>query len=29
MSAQVTTRRLTQTDLARLYQAGEKIAMFT
>jgi 3-methyl-2-oxobutanoate hydroxymethyltransferase len=29
MSAQTITRRLTQTDLARLYQAGEKIAMFT
>jgi 3-methyl-2-oxobutanoate hydroxymethyltransferase len=29
MSAQTTTRRLTQADLARLYQAGEKIAMFT
>lgn len=29
MSAQVTTRRLTQSDLAKLYQAGEKIAMFT
>ncbi|MBS1158932.1 MAG: panB [Proteobacteria bacterium] len=29
MSAQTTTRRLTQTDLAKLYQAGEKVAMFT
>jgi 3-methyl-2-oxobutanoate hydroxymethyltransferase len=29
MSAHVTTRRLTQSDLAKLYQAGEKIAMFT
>ena len=29
MSAQVTTRRLTQADLAKLYQAGEKIAQFT
>ena len=29
MSAQTTTRRLTQADLAKLYQAGEKIAMFT
>jgi 3-methyl-2-oxobutanoate hydroxymethyltransferase len=29
MSAQVTTRRLTQADLAKLYQAGEKIVMFT
>jgi 3-methyl-2-oxobutanoate hydroxymethyltransferase len=29
MSAQTTTRRLTQADLAKLYQAGEKVAMFT
>ena len=29
MSAQTTTRRLTQADLAKLYQAGEKIVMFT
>ena len=29
MSAQVTTRRLTQADLAKLYQAGEKIVQFT
>jgi 3-methyl-2-oxobutanoate hydroxymethyltransferase len=29
MSAQVATRRLTQADLAKLYAAGEKIAMFT
>ena len=29
MSAQSITRRLTQADLARLYAAGEKIAMFT
>ena len=29
MSTQVTTRRLTQADLAKLYQAGEKIAQFT
>ncbi len=29
MSAQVTTRRLTQADLAKLYAAGEKVVMFT
>lgn len=29
MSAQVATRRLTQADLAKLYQAGEKVVMFT
>ncbi len=29
MSAQTITRRLTQADLAKLYQAGEKVAMFT
>ena len=29
MSAQSITRRLTQADLAKLYQAGEKVAMFT
>jgi 3-methyl-2-oxobutanoate hydroxymethyltransferase len=29
MSAQTTTRRLTQSDLAKLYQAGEKVVMFT
>jgi 3-methyl-2-oxobutanoate hydroxymethyltransferase len=29
MSAQTITRRLTQADLAKLYQAGEKIVMFT
>ena len=29
MSAQSITRRLTQSDLAKLYQAGEKIVMFT
>jgi len=29
MSAQVLTRRLTQADLAKLYQAGEKVVMFT
>lgn len=29
MSAQVVTRRLTQADLAKLYQAGEKVSMFT
>lgn len=29
MSAQTLTRRLTQADLAKLYQAGEKIAQFT
>jgi len=29
MSAQTITRRLTQADLAKLYQAGEKIAQFT
>jgi len=29
MSAQVATRRLTQADLAKLYQAGEKLVMFT
>src|SRR5574343_1429859 len=29
MSAQLHTRRLTQADLAKLYQAGEKVAMFT
>ncbi|MDD2741345.1 MAG: 3-methyl-2-oxobutanoate hydroxymethyltransferase [Rhodocyclaceae bacterium] len=29
MSAQTITRRLTQSDLAKLYQAGEKIVMFT
>ena len=29
MSAQTITRRLTQADLAKLYAAGEKVAMFT
>lgn len=29
MSAQTLTRRLTQADLGKLYQAGEKIVMFT
>lgn len=29
MSAQTITRRLTQADLAKLYQAGEKVVMFT
>jgi 3-methyl-2-oxobutanoate hydroxymethyltransferase len=29
MSAQSITRRLTQADLAKLYQAGEKVVMFT
>ena len=29
MSAQSLTRRLTQSDLAKLYQAGEKVVMFT
>ncbi|MGE5946153.1 MAG: 3-methyl-2-oxobutanoate hydroxymethyltransferase [Betaproteobacteria bacterium] len=29
MSAQAITRRLTQADLAKLYAAGEKVAMFT
>ena len=29
MSAQTTTRRLTQADLAKLYNAGEKVVMFT
>ena len=29
MSAQTITRRLTQSDLAKLHQAGEKIVMFT
>lgn len=29
MSAQTVTRRLTQADLAKLYQAGEKLVMFT
>ena len=29
MSAQTITRRLTQSDLAKLYQAGEKVVMFT
>ena len=29
MSAQVHTRRLTQADLAKLYEAGEKVVMFT
>ena len=29
MSAQTITRRLTQADLAKLHEAGEKIAMFT
>ncbi|MDD2883692.1 MAG: 3-methyl-2-oxobutanoate hydroxymethyltransferase [Dechloromonas sp.] len=29
MSAQVTTRRLTQADLAKLYAAAEKVVMFT
>ena len=29
MSAQTITRRLTQADIAKLYQAGEKVVMFT
>ena len=29
MSAQTQTRRLTLTDLARWYQAGEKLVMLT
>ena len=29
MSAQTITRRLTQSDLAKLYAAGEKVVMFT
>ena len=29
MSAQTITRRLTQADLAKLYQAGDKVVMFT
>ena len=29
MSAQSITRRLTQADLAKCYQAGEKVVMFT